>query len=348
MKNKYIKIKNLKIGNDYKPIIIAELGINHNGSIEKAIQIADSAIKSGAKIIKHQTHVVEDEMSIEAKKIKPGNSNKNIFDIIKKCALNEEEEFKLMNYIKKKNTIFISTPFSRKAVDRLEKFKVPAYKIGSGECNNYLLVDYIAKTKKPVILSTGMNSIKTIAPSVKIFEKYKTPYALLQCTNIYPTPPELVRLNDIKIIKKNFPNAVIGLSDHTSNIYTSIGAIALGASIIEKHYVDKKNFYGPDVSSSMDKNELKELIEASEQVFRARNTNGKHPVDEEKKTIKFAFASAVATRKIKKGEKLNLKNFFLMRPGNGDFNIKNYKKIINKKVKKDINKSTQIKIKDIY
>ena len=100
-------------------------------------------------------------------------------------------------------------------------------------------------------MSTGMNSIKTIAPSVKIFEKYKTPYALLQCTNIYPTPPELVRLNDIKIIKKNFPNAVIGLSDHTSNIYTSIGAIALGASIIEKHYVDKKNFYGPDVSSSM-------------------------------------------------------------------------------------------------
>lgn len=338
-----MKIKNLNIGNKFKPVIIAEIGINHNGSIEKAIKIADAAIRSGAEIIKHQTHIADDEMSIEAKKIKPGNSNTNIFDIIKKCSLNEEDEYKLMSYIKNKKKIFISTPFSRKAVDRLEKFKVPAYKIGSGECNNYLLVEYIAKKCKPIILSTGMNSIKTIKPSVQIMQKYKVPYALLHCTNIYPTAPELVRLNDLQVLKKNFPKAILGLSDHTDNIYSCIGAIALGASIIEKHFVDKKNFKGPDVSSSMDSKELKKLLFASNIVFKARTSNNKKPIKEEMPTIKFAFASAVATKNIYKGEKLNLTNFFLMRPGNGYFNISNYKKLIGKKAKKFIAKNTQIK-----
>ncbi len=345
--NKSMKIGNVKIGPNYEPVIIAEIGINHNGSVEKAIKIADAAIKSGAKIVKHQTHIVSDEMSLEAKKIKPGNANKNIYDLISKCSLSEENEYKLMRYVQKKNAIFISTPFSRKAVDRLVKFKIPAFKIGSGECNNYLLVDYIAKQKKPVILSTGMNSIQTIKPSVKIFDKYRISYALLQCTNLYPTPPKLIRLNDLNLIRKNFPKSIIGLSDHSTNIYNSIGAIALGACIIEKHFVDKKNFKGPDVSSSMDKYELQELIKASKQVFLARCSNGKQPVKEEKQTIKFAFASAVATQNLKKGQKLNLNNFYLKRPGNGDFNIKNYKTLINKKLKRNIKKNTQIKFKDI-
>ena len=178
--------------------------------------------------------------------------------------------------------------------------------------------------------------------------KYKIAYALLHCTNIYPTPPELVRLNDLYLLKEKFPKAVIGLSDHTTNIYASIGAIALGASIIEKHFVDKKNFSGPDITSSMDKYELRELIKASRQVFLARTSNGKKPLKEEKQTIKFAFASAVATQNLKKGKKLNLDNFYLMRPGNGDFNIKNYKILINKKLKRDIKKNTQIKLKDIF
>ncbi|MAV05610.1 MAG: polyhydroxyalkanoate biosynthesis repressor PhaR [Candidatus Pelagibacter sp.] len=343
MKNHFIKIKNIKIGYKFKPIIIAEIGINHNGSIERAINIANSAIKNGAEIIKHQTHVAEDEMSLEAKKIKPGNSNTNIYKIIEDCSLNQEEEFKLMKFIQSKKKIFISTPFSRKAVDRLEKFKVPAYKIGSGECNNYLLVDYIAKKRKPIILSTGMNSIKTIKPATKIIEKYKVPYALLHCTNIYPTPAKLVRLNDIDIIKKNFPKAVVGLSDHTANIYSALGAVSLGASIVEKHFVDSKKIKGPDISASMDPKELRELIYGSEQIFLARSSNKKKPVKEEQKTINFAFASAVATKDIFPGEKLSLENFFLKRPGNGDFNIENYKTIIGKKVLHKIKKNTQIK-----
>ena len=141
-----------------------------------------------------------------------------------------------MQYVKIKKMIFISTPFSRAAVDRLIKFKVPDFKIGSGECNNYPLIEYIAKHRKPIILSTGMNTIESIKPSVKIFEKYKVPYALLHCTNIYPTPTKLIRLQAILKLKKSFPNAILGLSDHSKTIFPCLGAIALGASGIPKTF----------------------------------------------------------------------------------------------------------------
>tara|TARA_A100001015_G_C14991682_1_gene714244 strand:+ start:382 stop:1425 length:1044 start_codon:yes stop_codon:yes gene_type:complete len=347
MKKPELKIGKRLIGENFKPLIIAEIGINHGGSLEKAFNIAKSAIKSGAEVIKHQTHIAEDEMSLDAKKIIPGNSNLNIFDIIKNSSLTEEEEFKLMRYIQSKNRIFISTPFSRKAVDRLIKFRIPAFKIGSGECNNYLLVDYIAKQKKPIILSTGMNSIKSIKPAVKIIEKYKNSYALLHCTNIYPTPAHLIRLDDLQILRRNFPKAVIGLSDHSSNIYSSLGSIALGASIVEKHFVDTKKIKGPDISSSMDEKELKEMIFAAEQIFLSKGSNNKKPVKEESKTINFAFASAVATKNLFPGEKLSLKNFFLKRPGIGHFKIHNYKKLIGKKLKKAVKENTLIKKSDI-
>ena len=231
-----IKIKNRFVGEKFEPLIIAELGINHNGSLIQAKKLVDAAHRSGAEIIKHQTHVVEDEMTEEAKKIIPEHTKKNIFEIIKNCSLSERDEFELMNYVNKKGMIFISTPFSQKAVDRLVKFKVPAFKIGSGECNNYPFIKYIAKFKKPVILSTGMNSIKTIEPSVNILRDKKIPFALLHCTNIYPTPSKLIRLNSIKLLKDKFPDAVVGLSDHSRTIYPCFGAISLGASIIEKHF----------------------------------------------------------------------------------------------------------------
>ena len=168
-----IKIGNRMVGESYDPLIIAEIGINHNGSLDEAISIAESAIKAGAEVIKHQTHVVEDEMIPFAKKIKPGNSNKSIYSIIAKCALSEKDEKKLMRHIINLKKIFISTPFSRAAANRLQKFNVPAFKIGSGECNNYPLIEHIAKFKKPVILSTGMNSLEQIKPAVKILRKFR-------------------------------------------------------------------------------------------------------------------------------------------------------------------------------
>ena len=168
-------------------MLLAELGINHNGSLEEAFKIVDAAINSGIEIIKHQTHVIHDEMSSEAKKVIPGNSDKSIYQIMEECALSEHEEISLKKYVEAKGAIFISTPFSRAAADRLERMDVPAYKIGSGECNNYPLIEHIAAFGKPIILSTGMNDIDSIKPSVEIFRKKNIPFALLHTTNIYPT-----------------------------------------------------------------------------------------------------------------------------------------------------------------
>ena len=340
------KLKKIKIGKKYPPIIITELGINHGGSLDKAIFLADKALNSGAKIIKHQTHIPNEEMALQAKKIKPGNANSSIFNVIKKNSLNFRDEKKLMNYINKKGGIFISTPFCKAAVDRLVKFNVPLFKIGSGECNNYPLVEYICKKKKPVIMSTGMNDIRSITPSVKLFRKYKIPFVLLHCTNIYPTDHSLVRLKAMSQIQKSFPDAIIGLSDHTEGIYTCLGAVSLGAKVIEKHFTDDKKSRGPDMSCSMDPNELTELIDGSKIIFEALEGK-KAPLKEEKKTITFAFASVAATKKIKKNDILTTENIFPIRPGNGYFKIKDFKKLLGKKAKKNILKGNQLKKNDL-
>jgi N-acetylneuraminate synthase len=340
------KISNITISNKNEPLIIAELGINHNGSLERAINIADQAIKSGARVIKHQTHIVDDEYSYHAKKIKPGNSNKNIYKIIKDCSLNEEDEFKLMNYIKKKNKIFISTPFSLKAVDRLIKFKVPAFKVGSGECNNHILLEYIAKQKKPIILSTGMNDMTSVKKSVNIVNKYHNKLALLHCTNVYPSSFDSLRLNSILDLRKKYKKNIIGYSDHSIGIYPSIIAMSLGALIIEKHFVENKKFKGPDVICSMDPSELQELIKVSK-IVRRSVPGHKYLHPSEIITSKFAFASLVASKNINKNDLFTLKNICPKRPGTGDFLASDYKKLLGKKSKRNISVDEQIKKTDV-
>lgn len=340
------KISNITISKKNEPLIIAEIGINHNGSLERAINIADQAIKSGAKVIKHQTHIVDDEYSYHAKKIKPGNSSDNIYKIIKDCSLNEEDEFRLMNYIKKKNKIFISTPFSLKAVDRLIKFKVPAFKVGSGECNNHILLDYIAKQMKPIILSTGMNDMSSVKKSVDIVNKYHNKLALLHCTNVYPTSYESLRLNSILDLNNKYKKNIIGYSDHSIGIYPSIIAMSLGALIIEKHFVENKKFKGPDIICSMDPSELKELIKASK-IVKKSIPGSKYLHPSEIITSRFAFASLVASKNIKKNERFSLKNICPKRPGTGDFLAYDYKKILGKKSKRNISADEQIKKKDV-
>jgi N-acetylneuraminate synthase len=343
----HFKISNIHVGDNFPPVVISEIGINHNGSLDFAIQLCDSAIKAGAKIIKHQTHIADKEMSIEAKKIVPGNSKKNIYNIIKSCQLSYDDELKMAKFVRQRKAIYISSPFSREAVDRLCSIKVPAFKIGSGECNNYPLVEYICKKKKPIILSTGMNDIRSIKKTVNIIRKYKLPYALMHCTNIYPTPNKLVRLNCLNDLKKNFPDAVIGLSDHTTSNYSCYAAVALGARIIEKHYIDKKSRIGPDVSCSMDQLELQQMIEGTKAIFDSMQGK-KKSLNEEKKTINFAFASIAATKNIKIGEKITKANIFPLRPATGYFKVKDYEKILGKVAKNNIKKNYQLKFSDIY
>jgi N-acetylneuraminate synthase len=339
---KFIKIGKRKIGEKYFPLIIPELGINHEGNLDLAIHMADLAFKSGAEIIKNQTHIPDMEMAPIAKTIKPGNSNKNIFEIIKKNSLSEKDERAFSKYVNSKKKIFLSTPFSREAVDRLVDIGVSAFKIGSGEMNNLPLVNYICKFKKPIILSTGMNNIKSIKKTVGILNKHKINYALLHTTNIYPTPYKLVRLKCINELREKFKNIPIGLSDHTVDNYVSYAALGLGASIIERHFTDSKNRKGPDISSSMDPKDLKNLICASKKIFEALDGK-KSAVVEEKPTINFAFASVVAIKDIKKGEKFSNKNIWVKRPGLGFFKADKYEKILGKVSLESIRNGTLLK-----
>ena len=342
----FIKIGNRKIGLNYKPIIIAEIGINHGGSLKLAKKLALSAIRSGAEIIKHQTHIVEDEMSGDAKKIIPDNANQSIYSIMEQCALNEEEEIEFKNFVEKNGAIFLSTPFSRKAALRLKKMNVKAFKIGSGECNHLPLVELIASFGKPMIVSTGMNDLKSISKTVKILNKYNIQYALLHCTNVYPTPPDIVRLSCINDLQSKFKKAVIGYSDHTINNNACKSAIALGASIIERHFTDLKSRKGPDIINSMNPKELKDLISSSEEIFKMRNGK-KGIVSLEKNVSKFAFATIVSIKNINKGEVLSYKNIWAKRPGTGEILAADYDKIIGKKVKKNIIKDSHLKWNDI-
>lgn len=337
-----MKIGNRNIGKDHPPLIIAEIGINHGGDLSVAKALVDAAHEAGAEVVKHQTHIVHDEMSYEAKKVKPGNSDKSIFEIMAACALNEDDELELSRYVKSKGLIFISSPFSRAAVERLERIGVPAYKIGSGECNNYPLLEHIAKKGKPVILSTGMNTIETINIAVKIFKEHNVDVALLHTTNLYPTPNHLVRLNGMIEMHKAFPDLPFGLSDHTITNHACLAAVALGANILERHFTDTMEREGPDIVCSMDKHAAKELIEGSSIIWSQLGGN-KEPAREEEVTINFAFASVVSIRKIKKGDLLTTDNIWVKRPGTGDYLAVDYKNLLGKRAKMDIPNDTQIK-----
>ncbi len=337
-----LKIGNRLIGDAHPPIVIAEIGINHGGSLDLAIHIADTAIDAGAEIIKHQTHVIEDEMSKEAKSVIPANADMSIYDIMEQCALSEDDELKLMRHIKGRNATFISTPFSRAAAERLKRFDIDAIKIGSGECNNYPLIRHVAKMGKPIIISTGMNTIETVRPSVDILRAANVPFALLHCTNVYPTPPELVRLGAMTKLREAFPDAVIGLSDHTVSNYACLGAVALGASILERHYTDTMEREGPDIVCSMDPSALSDLIDGANTIF-AASGGDKGPVAAEEPTIAFAFASVVAIKDIAPGEKLTEENIWVKRPGGGDFNVNDYEGLKGKEASVQIASGFQIK-----
>ncbi len=346
MTNPVFEIAGRKVGLDYDPLVIAEIGINHEGSLKVAFEMVDAAIAGGAEIIKHQTHVVEDEMSGEAKKVIPGNADVSIYEIMERCALNEEDETKLKEYVESKGAIFISTPFSRAAAERLERMNVPAYKIGSGECNNYPLLDLIASYGKPMIVSTGMNNIASIQKAVDIFRKHNTPFCLLHTTNLYPTPDHLIRLGAMEQLQAEFPDAVVGLSDHSIDNTACLGAVALGASVLERHFTDSKDRPGPDIVCSMDAEECAELIAQSKRMASMRGGK-KEAAKEEQVTIDFAYASVVTIKDIKAGEALTRDNLWVKRPGTGDFLADDYEQLLGKIAATDIASDVQLKKTDL-
>lgn len=346
MYNPTFKIANRNVGIEHDPLVIAEIGINHEGSLKTAFEMVDAAILAGAEVIKHQTHVIDDEMSGHAKNVIPGNADISIYEIMKRCSLNEHDEIKLKEYIESKGAIFISTPFSREAALRLERMNVCAYKIGSGECNNYPLLELVASFKKPIILSTGMNDIKSIKKSVEIFRKHGVSYCLLHCTNVYPTPDNLIRLGGIEELQREFPDAVVGLSDHSIDNLACLGAVSVGASILERHFTDTKTRPGPDIECSMDIKECSDLITQSKRMKNMRG-GSKGAVAEEKVTIDFAYASVVTIAPIKKGDTFTLNNLWVKRPGTGEFLADQYEFILGKKAQLDIDSDIQLESKHI-
>lgn len=343
--NPFIEIAGRKIGIDFPPLVIAEIGINHGGSLVIAKQMVDAAKQAGVEMVKHQTHIVEDEMSGAAKNVIPGNAKVSIYEIMERCSLNEANELQLKDYVESKGMIFISTPFSRAASERLKKFDVPAYKIGSGECNNYPLLEHIATFGKPVILSTGMNTIESVKKAIDIFEKHQIPVALLHTTNLYPTPIHLVRFGAMEQLHKAFPDKVFGLSDHTLNNNACLGAVALGASILERHFTDNMQRSGPDIICSMDVNACSELIVASNEIAQMRG-GIKAPAKEEQVTIDFAFATVCSIANISKGTIFTKNNIWVKRPGTGAILAEHFNGLLGKLATRDIENDEQIAFKD--
>jgi len=339
--NPYIEIAGRKIGPDFPPLVIAEIGINHEGSLQTAKEMVDAAARVGAEVVKHQTHIVEDEMSGAAKKVIPGNADVSIYEIMRRCALNETDEIELKKYVESKGMIFISTPFSRAAADRLKKMNVQGYKIGSGECNNYPLLEHIASFGKPVILSTGMNTIESVGKALAIFDKYQVSVAILHTTNLYPTPTHLVRYGAMMEMHQAFPDKVFGLSDHTLNNNACLGAVALGASILERHFTDHLQRTGPDIVCSMDEHACRELIVSSREIWQMRGGK-KEPAKEEQVTIDFAFATVCSIAPIQQGSALTKENIWVKRPGTGQILAEHFNSVLGKKAKRNIEHDEQL------
>ena len=336
-----IVIAGRKVGPAHPPLVIAEIGINHEGSLQVAKEMADAAHRAGAEMVKHQTHIVEDEMAGAAKEVVPGNADVSIYEIMARCALNEEDERALKAHVEGLGMIFISTPFSRAAAERLKGMDVEAYKIGSGECNNYPLLKHLATFGKPVIMSTGMNDIPSVAKAVKIFEDANVPVAILHTTNLYPTPIHLVRLGAMTEMAEAFPQLVFGLSDHTLNNNACLAATALGASILERHFTDHMERTGPDIVCSMDEQACKELIKSSAEVQLMRG-GSKEAAKEEQVTIDFAFATVCTIAPIAEGEAFTMENIWVKRPGTGEIKADDFESLLGKTATTALADDTQL------
>ncbi|PIE15650.1 MAG: polyhydroxyalkanoate biosynthesis repressor PhaR [Rhodobacterales bacterium] len=327
------------------PLVIAEIGINHGGDLEVAKEMARLAAASGCEMVKHQTHILEDEMTDEAKQIFPPNADVSIWEVMARCALSKEDEIALKDYVENLGMIYISTPFSRAAADFLNEIDVPAFKIGSGEADNLPLIRHIAAFGKPVILSTGMQSIDSIRASVAILEDAGVAYALLECTNLYPSPPEIVSLKGVRDLQEAFPNAVVGFSDHSIGPEMALASVALGASILERHYTDSRYRIGPDIVCSMDPAELRHLIDRSREIHTALH-NDKQRTAPEEDVYRFARASVVADRDLPAGHVITQADIWARRPGSGEIAGYEFDKVVGKVLKRPVSYNQQLRWAD--
>jgi sialic acid synthase SpsE len=338
------RIAGRTIGGGEPPLIIAEVGINHEGEIDKAIACIDAAAAAGAECVKFQTHITEAEMI--PTDMRPGDiSDERLWDIIKRCELTEDEEVSLKRRCSEKGVIFLSTPFSREGADRLMRVGVPAFKIGSGETNSLPLIAHIGRYGLPVILSTGMNAMDSIRRSFEVLQACGCPIALMHCTSMYPTPLDKVRLGAITQLKEEF-GVPVGLSDHSPGVFASLGAVALGADLIEKHFTLDRSWPGPDNPMSIEPHELRELVEGTAAVHAAAG-GAKTVLPEEQPVIDFAYSSIVTIQSIQEGEEFTDRNIWVKRPGDGPLLAARFGDVVGKRAARPLPSDAQVAPGDV-
>ena len=306
-------------------IVIAEAGVNHNGSIEIAKQLVDKAAEAGADFIKFQTFKSEKLVSKYARQADyqrrniGKKSDDSQLSMLKKLELSEEDHKELMDYCQKKGIKFFSTAFDLESIDYLHSLNLGLWKIPSGEITNYPYIKKIAGYGEPVILSTGMCELSDIMAAYKVLADNgirKEQITILHCNTEYPTPYEDVNLRAMTTLKDEF-KVEVGYSDHTKGIEVPIAAVALGATVIEKHFTLDRNMEGPDHKASLEPDELKAMVSAIRHIEQALGSGHKTVSESERKNITIARKSIVAACDIKAGEIFTEENLTVKRPGNG-------------------------------
>lgn len=326
-----IMISKRTVGIGEPVLVIAEAGINHDGDIKKAHELIDAAADAGADVIKFQTHLAEKEM------LNVSDSavylNESLFTLIKRMELTIDQHLELKEHAIKRKIIFLSTPFSKEAVDILEKVGVEAYKIGSGELTNLPFLEYVASMGKPMIISTGMSSLEDVERSVKLLESKGIPFMVMQCTSQYPTEYRNVFLNAINQYKERF-NVPVGFSDHSQGNYVAFAAVTLGACAVEKHFTVSRKWPGPDQQSSIEPEELADLVKGIRAIEEGLK-GSKMLTEGEKELQKLFRESVISLKPIPSGVAITKDMVWVKRPGNG-IPASELKKVIGKKTKRDI------------
>ena len=340
-----MEIKDHKIGENHSCFIIAEAGVNHNGSVELAKKLIDVAKDAGADAVKFQTFKAENIVVKNAEKAEYQKETTGIgesqYDMIKKLELTEYDFKELADYAKKKGILFLSSPFDKESVDLLDEINVPAFKVASGEITNFPLLNYIAKKEKPIILSTGMSTLGEVEEALNVIRSEGVEdVILLHCISNYPARIEDVNLRAMETLKQAF-KLPVGFSDHTLGITALIAAVALGACVIERHFTLDRNLPGPDHKASLEPNELKEMIKAIRDVEMALGDGIKKPTKEEEEIKKVARRSIVAKVDIPEGAIITEDMLDVKRPGIG-IEPKYKERIIGKRAKVNIEKDELI------
>ncbi len=329
--------------------IIAEAGVNHNGSLELAKKLIDVAVEAGVDAVKFQTFKAKNLVSKEAKKAKyqveNTGSNESQYEMLKKLELGFDEFVELKEYCDEKGIMFLSTPFDFESIEFLDSLGLEIFKIPSGEITNYPYLREIAKLKKRVILSTGMANMCEIEQALDVMEKFGTKrknITVLHANTEYPTPMEDVNLKAMLTIKEAF-KVDVGYSDHTLGIEVPVAAVAMGAVVIEKHFTLDKNMEGPDHKASLEPDELKAMVKAIRNIEIALGNGIKKPSKSESKNIEIARKVIVAKKNIKKGEKFSEENLTVKRAGKGISPMR-WEEIIGKFADKDYKKDEKIQL----